>query len=233
MKAFQIAVDGPVAAGKGTVCRLAADALGFLYVDTGAMYRVAALLAERQGLNFTAVDKILPLLQQTEIDLSVPQAAEADGRLISVFMNGEDVSWEIRKENISQGSSIVSQFSKIRKILVRKQQTIARAKNVVMEGRDITSKVLPQAQLKIFLTADPATRAKRRVQQLQTRGITADYNQVYAEMMQRDNREIQRQADPLIVVDDAWVLDTSDLSIQEVVDMIVSKVQQLRRQKKK
>lgn len=220
---FHIAIDGPVAAGKGTVSRLVAEKLGFLYVDTGAMYRMTALLGLENKVDLNDEDKLVDLLEKTSMEMRNPNEDEKDGRLTTVFMNGEDVSWKIRTQEVSQGASIVAVHPLVRKILVKKQQQIAESQNVIMEGRDITFKVLPQAQLKIFLTANDTVRAKRRHQQLLVKGIDAKFEDVYKELKERDERDLSRDTDPLHIVADAWVIDTSDLSIEKVVDLIVSR----------
>lgn len=232
-KPFQIAIDGPVAAGKGTVCRLVAEKLNFLYVDTGAMYRVAALLGLRNNIDLDQESKkLVPLLDQSKIELRNPNNNELDGRLTTVLVNGEDVSWAIRTEAVSQGSSQVAVHAKIRAILVKKQQEIAATQNVVMEGRDITHKVLPHAQLKIFLTASQTVRAKRRHFELLTKGVDIEYNQVYQDLLKRDQRDQNRSVDPLQVVPEAWVIDTSDLSIEQVTSLIVDKARVMMKEKK-
>lgn len=220
---FHIAIDGPVAAGKGTVSRLVAEKLGFLYVDTGAMYRMTALLCLEQGVDMNNEQAVADLVEKTTMEMRNPTKEEQDGRLTTVFMNGEDVSWKIRTQEVSQGSSQVAVHPLVRKILVKKQQEIAAGQNVIMEGRDITFKVLPQAQLKIFLTANDTIRAKRRHQQLLVKGIYSRFDDVYKELKERDERDLSRDTDPLHIVEDAWVIDTSDLSIEKVVDLIVNK----------
>jgi cytidylate kinase len=221
---FQIAVDGPVAAGKGTICRLVAERLDMLYVDTGAMYRVAALIAKRHNLKYSDQDKILPLLKKSKIELHKPTIQEKDGRLVTVLLDGEDVSWEIRTPEISQAVPVVSQLKKVREILVQKQQEIAEDQDVVMEGRDITYRVLPDANLKIFLTAADFVRARRRHLDLLSKGEDVTYDQVYKALVERDQLDSTRAVDPLMIVEDAWVVDTSDLSIEKVVSMIVERV---------
>lgn len=228
MSPFHIAIDGPVAAGKGTVSRLVAERLGVLYVDTGAMYRMTALLAKRNGIAYDDAEKLLPLVRQAEMDMHPPSEEERDGRLSTVLLDGEDVSWKIRTEEISEGASQVAQLAAVRQELVKKQQAIASNKDVVMEGRDITFKVLPAAALKIFLTASDVVRAKRRHQQLLTKGEDVSFEEVYHELKMRDERDTSRATDPLHVVDDAWEVDTSDLSIEQVADLIASRAQTMR-----
>lgn len=225
---LHIAIDGPVAAGKGTVARLVAQRLGLLYVDTGAMYRVTALIALRNGVNFDDEAKLVELLKQNKIEMRNPGNTEQDGRLTTVLLNGEDVSWEIRTEGVGQGSSKVAALPKVREHLVQKQQEIAADQDVVMEGRDITFKVLPKSNLKIFLTASVETRAKRRHYELQTRGQDVTFEDVYKDLQERDDRDMNRAIDPLHKVDDAWELDSSNLSIEEVVDLIVEKAKELK-----
>lgn len=221
---FQIAIDGPVAAGKGTVSRLVADRLEFLYVDTGAMYRTAALIGIRNEVDLSNQEALLPLVQAAQMQMRNPTQSEQDGRLTTILLDGEDVSWKIRTEDISQGSSKVAVHPKIRAELVKKQQQIAANQNVVMEGRDITYKVLPQADLKIFLTANDVIRAKRRHFELLNKGFDAQFEEVYQELIERDKRDKNREVDPLQIVPDAWVIDTSDLAIEQVVKLITSKV---------
>lgn len=225
---FHIAIDGPVAAGKGTVSRLVADRLGCVYIDTGAMYRMTALIAIRQGIDFEDEAKLAQAVRVARMDVRTPAADERDGRLATVILDGEDVSWAIRTEEISQGSSKVAALAQVRSELVAKQQQIAVDKDVVMEGRDITYRVLPDADLKIYLTATDAVRAQRRHLQLLTKGVDSNFGDVLNELTERDHRDMNRQADPLKKVPEAWEIDTSDLSIEAVVDLIVARVNSLR-----
>jgi len=224
---FQIAMDGPVAAGKGTVARLTAQRMNLLYVDTGAMYRVTALIAIQKNIPFDQEDQLVDAIQHSSIEMRNPTEQENDGRLTTVLLNEEDVSWEIRTEKVSQGSSKVAVLKKVRQELVKKQQQIAAAQDVVMEGRDITFRVLPAAQLKIFLTASDETRAKRRLVELQSKGQDVTFQAVYDDLAERDKRDMERAVDPLHITEDAWVIDTSDLSIDEVVHLIVAKAREI------
>ncbi len=223
-KPFQIAIDGPVAAGKGTISRLVAERLGFLYVDTGAMYRVAAYLAIQEGIGFDEEERLRDLVEKTSIEMHNPTEDERDGRLTTVLLNGEDVSWKIRTEEVGKGASQAATLKQIRTVLVEKQQQIAKGTDVIMEGRDITYRVLPDANLKIYLTAGDVVRAKRRHMQLQTRGSTVAFDEVYRDLLQRDDQDMGRVHDPLRIVDDAWVIDTSDLTIEQVVQLVEAKV---------
>jgi cytidylate kinase len=222
---FQIAIDGPVGAGKSTVARLVAERLGFLYVYTGAMYRAAALLAMRSGVPLSDGKAVAKLVTEAKMEMRNPEEDEKDGRLTTLVLNGEDVSREIVTEEVGRGSSVVAVHKKVREALVRKQQEIAKTQNVVMEGRDISFRVLPEAQLKIFLTADEKVRAKRRYEQLLERGEEANYWEVLRDLRKRDS---SRKLDPLQKVVGAWVLDTTDLTISQVVDKIIEKVQEIK-----
>lgn len=225
---FQIAIDGPVASGKGTVARLVAESLGMMYVDTGAMYRAVAYAALQRHISLDNETALISMIRQLKIELHQPQMEERDGRLMTVLLDGSDISWAIRSEAISSGASRVAVFAGIRQQLVKLQQTLAAKSDVVMEGRDITYRVLPNAQLKIFLTASIEKRSERRLLELQKSGHPTTYDQVYQDLQQRDRRDSQRTADPLQVGKDVWVLDTSDLSIPQVVDQIVGKVKGMR-----
>lgn len=225
---FQIAIDGPVAAGKGTVARLVAARLNFLYVDTGAMYRATAWLAKEQGVDWEHESELVQLLSKHDLQLRTPSSQEQDGRLITVLIDGQDVSWMIRTEEVGKGASIVSQHPQVRQALVQKQQAIASQQDVVMEGRDITFRVLPDAQVKIYMDASPEVRAKRRHQDLLIRGVDVSYASVFQDLVERDRRDRERTVDPLHQVDDAWRLDTTPYSIPQVVDIIVAKVEELR-----
>ncbi|MCA9369742.1 (d)CMP kinase [Candidatus Woesebacteria bacterium] len=224
---FQIAIDGPSAAGKGTVSRLVAEKLGFLYVDTGAMYRVAGLILLESGIDPTDEDALVEKLTAAQIEMRNPTDNEKDGRLTTVLLDGRDVSWDIRKEQVSMLASKVAQFSQVRKVLVEKQQAIAATQNVVMEGRDITYRVLPHAQLKVFLTGGDVVRAKRRHLQLQSRGEPISFETVYSQVKERDTEDTTRAVDPLKKIPEAWEVDTSDLRIGQVVDLLVYKAQVL------
>lgn len=225
---FHIAIDGPVAAGKGTVSRQVAERLGLLYIDTGAMYRVSTLIAHRHGIALADETQLVAVVDQSRIEMHDPVGDEKDGRLTTVILNGEDVSWEIRTERISRDTPSVAQHPALRHALVVKQQEIAATQDVVMEGRDITYRVLPEAQLKIYLTASDMVRAERRQRQLQAQGVDLSFDQVYKDLCERDEQDTTRSVDPLQVVPEAWVLDTSELTIAQVVEMIVSKVQHMR-----
>lgn len=227
-KPFHIAIDGPVAAGKGTISRLVADRLGFLYVDTGAMYRVTAWLGLQNKVAWDDEKGLTELIKKTSIEMRNPSSTEKDGRLTTVIVDGEDVSWKIRTEEVSKGSSVVAAHPAVRKVLVEKQKLVAKGQDVVMEGRDITYAVLPDAQLKIYLTAGETVRARRRHLQLLTKGNNISFEEVYTQLLKRDELDMNRNTDPLKIVPGAWVVDTSDLAIEHVVELIVAKVKIMR-----
>jgi len=181
------------------------------------------LIAIRNSIPFEDEVKLTEVLQHNVIEMRNPSESEQDSRLTTVLLNGEDVSWEIRTEAVGQGSSKVAALAKVREHLVEKQQMIASTQDVVMEGRDITFKVLPNSNLKIYLTASVETRAKRRHYELQTRGQDVTFEEVYKDLQERDDRDMHRAVDPLQVVKDAWVVDTSNLDIEDVVELIVEK----------
>lgn len=228
---FQIAIDGPVAAGCSTVARLVAERLGMLYIDTGAMYRAATLLATRENVDLEDEAALAKLIKETNIELHRPLDSERDGRLITILLNDEDISWQIRTDEISNQVPIVAKHPQLRKVLVEKQQQIASKDDVVMEGRDITYKVLPNADLKIYLTASDEVRAKRRHMQQQSRGKDISFEEIYRELLRRDKLDMEREVDPLKIVDEALVIDTSDLSIRQAVAVIANKVKAIKKAK--
>jgi CMP/dCMP kinase len=227
-KSFQIAIDGPVAAGCSTVARLVAERLGILYIDTGAMYRTAALLAMRNNIDLKDEDRVTELIKKSKIELLKPTSVEQDGRLITILLDGEDISWQIRTDEISRNSAVVAKHPKLRKVLVEKQQEIAAKNDVIMEGRDITYKVLPNANLKIFLTGSEIIRARRKHIQKQSEGKDMSFQEVYQELLKRDKNDMERDIDPLKITEDVTVIDTSDLTIDQVVDMIEAQARAVR-----
>lgn len=239
-KSFQIAIDGPVGAGKSTVAKLVADRLGFLFIDTGAMYRASALgalwhdqkskIKDRNKNQTNALlvwqneELVSGLVAELEIELKKPQGEEQDGRQVTVLLNGKDVSWEIRSDEMAEGASIVSQYPVVREVLVLKQQEMAHNNNVVMEGRDIGARVLPKAQLKIYLDAQVEERVRRKQGQLARLGSKQSKTDVREALVKRDKREMSRKTDPLRPAPDAWIFDTTGLTVEQVVDRISQEV---------
>ena len=225
---FQIAIDGPVAAGKGTTAKMVAQRLGFLYVDTGAMYRSLALFAKQNGVDWENESAVVELLEndKPKVELSIPTESEKDTRLCTVKLNGVDVSWAIRTEDISRGVSIITQYGGVRDYITPMAREIAKTQNVVMEGRGITTIVLPDADLKIYMDADPHERAQRRHRELLTRGEDVSYEEVYDKLMERDKRDSGREIAPLKKARNAWILDTTGMNIDQVADIIVKRVEE-------
>lgn len=213
MTAKQIAIDGPAGAGKSTIAKLVAERLGYIYIDTGAMYRVVALCVMRQQVDVADLAALKGLLQEIKIDL------DSDNR---IFLNGEDVSREIRLLEVGNMASVVSAIPEVRKALVRQQQEMAAQRCVVMDGRDIGRDVLPQAECKIFLTASSLVRAQRRTAELQEKGLAVDLEQIQREIEERDYRDSHRAISPLCVAEDAVLVDSSEMSIPEVLERIIA-----------
>ncbi|MFY9174506.1 MAG: (d)CMP kinase [Peptococcia bacterium] len=216
MISIQIAIDGPAGAGKSTIAKILADRLGYLYIDTGAMYRAVTLAAFRQGVPLFDEESLANLAQESRIELSRSE----DGNQ-QVFLNGDLVSEEIRQPLINQNVSLVAKLPKVRTALVHKQREMAENHNVVMDGRDVGTVVLPSADLKIFLTATLDERAKRRYKELLTKGFSESLEDVKAEMQERDKTDSTRNTSPLSVADDAITVDTTDKTLEEVVEIIV------------
>ena len=217
---YAIAIDGPAGAGKGTIARRIASQLGWLYVDTGALYRAVGLSGLRRGVDTASREAILPLLPQIKVELCYRDGEQR------VLLDGEDVSEAIRENPASMAASNVSAMQEVRDYLFDLQQQIAREHNVVMDGRDIGTVVLPQAQVKIFLTAAPEERARRRQRQLAEKGIQVDFDQLLEEVKQRDWQDSHRDAAPLRQAEDAILCDTTHLDLDQSVDQILQIVKE-------
>ena len=226
---FQIAIDGPVAAGKGTTAKIVAQRLGYLYVDTGAMYRGLTLFAKNNNVDLNDEASIAKLLtdKHPEVTLSIPTEDEKDGRLCTVKLNGEDVSWTIRTEEISKGVSVITQYAAVRDYITPLARKIGEEQNVVMEGRDITTVVLPEADLLIYMDASASERAQRRHRELLTRGEDISYEEVLKDLEERDYRDSHRAIAPLKKASGAWILDTTGMTIDAVAEVIVERVKGL------
>ena len=215
-KGLVIAIDGPVGAGKSTVAKLVARKLGYLYVDTGAMYRAVALKALRLGMDINDPIVMAMLAEATDIQLQ----QQGDGS-VRVFLDGEDVTEAIRTPEVSEASSIVSAHEGVRKVLAERQKAMAELGGVVMEGRDIQTVIAPDAEVKIFLTASLEERAKRRWLELQQKGISVSYEEVLQEVKERDERDKTRAIAPLRKAPDAVEIDTTGMTPEEVAEKIV------------
>ena len=216
---INVAIDGPAGAGKSTIAKAAAKELGFIYVDTGALYRAVAYNAVKTG----AIDdeqKIINMLDSTKVELKYVNGVQA------VYLNGEDVSAFIRTPEISMGASKVSAIPQVRAFLLNLQREIASKNNVIMDGRDIATVVLPNADVKIFLFASPECRAERRYKELIEKGESVSFDDVLKDVNQRDYQDSHREIAPLKPSDDSIMADTSELTLQESINLIVNTIKE-------
>lgn len=213
---FNIAIDGPAGAGKSTVARKIAEKLGFIYIDTGAMYRSIALYLLRKGIDAADMDKISAECQNAEVSIS-----HENGEQI-VYLNGENVNGQIRTEEVGNMASAIGINPDVRRKLVELQRKLAADADVVMDGRDICSEVLPNAQVKVYLTADSRVRAKRRYEELTGKGIDCDLDAIEKDIVARDHQDMTRKISPLVKAEDAVLIDSSRMSISEVVDAVIA-----------
>ncbi len=211
---MKVAIDGPAGAGKSVIARAVAKELGFIYVDTGALYRGIGLYAVEKGRNTTCAEEIVPLLDEIEEELRF-----IDGEQ-HVILNGRDVNGLIRTEEVSKAASDVSAIPEVRKFLFDMQRNIAENNDVIMDGRDIGTVVLPDAELKIFLTAKPEIRAKRRVLQLAEKGVIEKYEDVLDDILKRDWNDSHRETAPLKQAEGAIYIDNSDILLADDIENI-------------
>ena len=217
---ISIAIDGPAGAGKSSICRRLAEELHYLHVDTGAIYRAVGLYMLRRHKNPADPAEVLPLLPQAKIDL---QFVEAEQRIL---LNGEDVSEAIRLPEASAAASAVSALPEVRAYLLEQQRSLARQHDVIMDGRDIGTVVLPHATIKIYLTAAPEERARRRWLQQRSKGIGESYEEVLAAVKKRDYDDSHRAAAPLCRAEDAWLCDSTHLDFEETVAAMLAYIRQ-------
>lgn len=210
-----VAIDGPAGAGKSTIARTAAERLGFIYVDTGALYRTVAVAALRNSTDTSDENAVANLLEDIKVQLKFINGEQ------HVLLNGEDVSEEIRLEKASMAASKVSAIPSVRKFLFGLQKKLAEENDVIMDGRDIGSVVLPNAQVKIFLTASPEIRATRRVRQLEEKGVKSDYDEILKDIIQRDYQDEHREIAPLKKTEDAVLVDTSDCDLEQSIERVL------------
>ena len=213
---YSIAIDGPAGAGKSTIAKAVARELGYVYIDTGAMYRAVGLFCLDEAIALT--DE--PRVSEAVRDIDITIAYDEEGAQ-QVFLNGANVSTRIRTQQVGDAASTVSQYPAVREKMVKLQQSLAEHTSVVMDGRDIASKVLPNADTKIYLTASVEERARRRANELREKGELCDIAEVEAEIRARDDRDMHRQHSPLIQVPEAVLVDSSTLSIDETIDRIL------------
>ena len=212
---FAVAVDGPAGSGKSTVAKEIAKRLGILYIDTGAMYRAVGYAAQKKGIALEDETAVTAMLS----DLDMKICPQEDGQ--KIYLEGEDVTQKIRTQEAGKGASIVAAYAGVRQELVQLQQKMAQAHSVIMDGRDIATTVLPQAQVKIYLDASAEERAKRRVGELQAQGKQADLEVVKQEILQRDDQDMHRAISPLRCAPDATVVDTTGMDIAAVVETLL------------
>ncbi|HMM79092.1 MAG TPA: (d)CMP kinase [Pyrinomonadaceae bacterium] len=218
-----IAIDGPSGAGKSTLGKMLAKEFGLLYLDTGAMYRAAALAVIKKGVSLEDREKVAEIAENAKIEL----VGEPDS--MQVLLDGEDVSAEIRTPDVATAASVVSTISDVRKIMVDHQRAIGEsaAKGCVLEGRDIGSVVFPNADIKFFLTAKPEARARRRFAEDQAKGRATSYEKTLDEINKRDERDVSRSDSPLTIPQNATVIDTSELELNDVFELMILKVKAL------
>jgi cytidylate kinase len=214
----QIAIDGPAGAGKSTIAKRVAKDLSFVYVDTGAMYRSIGLYMLKNGIDIHDKDAVEKASQDADVRLSYIDGTQ------HVLLNGEDVSTQIREEEVGKAASVVSAYPQVRKNLTALQKRLAETENVVMDGRDIGTCVLPDAFLKIYLTASPEVRGRRRFLELVEKGENPDLNEIIEDIRKRDQADMTREISPLKKADDAVEIDSSEMTIDEVVKAIEDRI---------
>lgn len=221
MNQISVAIDGPSGAGKSTLARQAARVLGFLYVDTGAIYRTVALACQRSGVDPSEAGQVAALLPELKIDLDYGE----DGTQ-RMLLNGEDVSNQIRTPEISMLTSKVSALPEVRAYLLEKQRELARTRNVIMDGRDIGTVVLPDATVKIYLTAKAEARAQRRCAELREKGMDVSFEEILQDVEQRDYNDMHREVAPLRQAENARLVDTTLLDLEQSLDVLVSMIRE-------
>ena len=219
---YNIAIDGPAGAGKSTIAKLVAKELGFIYVDTGAMYRGLAVHFLKKGIVPGEVEKIEAACEDAKVELGYENGVQ------QVYLNGENITSQLREEAVGNMASVSSAVPAVRAKLLDLQRKLARTMSVVMDGRDIGTNVLPDADLKIYLTASSKVRAERRYKELVEKGVKADFNKIEEDIIIRDRQDMEREIAPLKQADDAVLVDSSDMTIEEVVDAIVAEFEKVK-----
>ena len=212
---YNVAIDGPAGAGKSTIAKLVAKEKGYIYVDTGAMYRGLAIHFLDKGIQPQETEKVIEACKDAEVTIAYEDAVQ------HVYLNGKDISSRLRNEEVGNMASVTSAIPEVRKKLLELQQNLAKTQNVIMEGRDIGTCVLPHADVKVYLTASVETRAKRRYQELQEKGEDCNLEEIAHDIEERDRRDMTREIAPLKQAEDAVLVDSSDMTIAEVVKTIV------------
>lgn len=212
---LNIAIDGPVGAGKSTIADEVASRLGILHLDTGAMYRAVGLAVLQHGVDLQDEEAVTDLCKQSQVDVRYENGAQV------TLLDGRDVTGMIRSQEVGTAASAVSRYADVRRLLVQRQQELAQTQPMLLDGRDIGTVVLPNAPVKVYLTATPEARAMRRLKQLLEKGETADFAEVLAEVNARDEQDMNRAVDPLRQAEDAIVVDSSNLTFEETVQAIL------------
>lgn len=212
---YNVAIDGPAGAGKSTIAKLVAKEKGFIYVDTGAMYRGLAIHFLNLGIQADETEKVIKACQDAEVTIRYESGIQ------QIYLNGVNITSRLRDEEVGNMASITSAIPEVRAKLLELQQNLARTQNVIMDGRDIGTCVLPNADVKIFLTASVETRAKRRYDELMAKGVSCNLNEIESDIRERDHRDMTREIAPLKQAEDAVKVDSSYMTIPEVVDKIV------------
>lgn len=219
-KTINVAIDGPSGAGKSTIARAASKELGYVYVDTGALYRTVALNVLRGGISDKDVPGVIASLENLSVKLGFVEGTQ------HVYLNGEDVSDLIRTPEVSMAASTTSAIPEVRKFLFNLQREIAKENNCIMDGRDIGTVVLPDAQVKIFLTASPEKRAERRCKELLEKGIDTSFEEVLKDVEQRDYNDSHREIAPLKATEESIIVDTSEIDLQQSIDLVIKTIQE-------
>ena len=212
---YNVAIDGPAGAGKSTIAKLVAKEKGYIYVDTGAMYRGLAIHFLDKGIQPQETEKVIEACKDAEVTIAYEDAVQ------HVYLNGKDISSRLRNEEVGNMASVTSAIPEVRKKLLELQQNLAKTQNVIMDGRDIGTCVLPHADVKVYLTASVETRAKRRYQELREKGEDCNLEEIAHDIEERDHRDMTREIAPLKQAEDAVLVDSSDMTIAEVVKTIV------------
>lgn len=215
MKNYNIAIDGPAGAGKSTIAKVIAKKLGFIYVDTGAMYRAMALFILNRKLDGSNAAEVAGACEEVNITIEYRDGEQ------QVILNGENVTGSLRMEETGRMASLVAKNNAVRTKMVELQQQLAAKANVVMDGRDIGTVVLPDADLKIYLTASSAERARRRFAELREKGVDCDIHEIEQDIINRDNQDMNREVSPLRQADDAILIDSSHMTIEQVADRVI------------
>ena len=219
---YAIAIDGPAGAGKSTIAKRVAKEKGYIYVDTGAMYRALAVYFLDKKINPENLDAIAAACEGAEVKIQYEQGEQ------QVYLNGENITSRLRNEEVGNMASKTSAYKTVRATLLDLQRDLAKTANILMDGRDIGTNVLPDADLKIYLTASSKVRAERRYKELVEKGVKADFNKIEEDIIIRDRQDMEREIAPLKQADDAVLVDSSDMTIEEVVDAIVAEFEKVK-----